>query len=387
MDAGSSQKLNLWLVCFKYAPGNWQHMESFAGRAEENGFSIRFILSKHFSWMTDSFSNMTLYITQSANFTSILLDTVLFLLYRWLILWRLLRKDRPGVIVLVMWHPLNAVFCFLAKLAAGSRIVAWLHEPYKQDKLIYGSKAIIFYLVEWLQTLSMPWIDDVIVHSEFAFQAFQKRYPNFKKPVHIIPLQFRDQPGQKRNRQYVSFLGKAAKAKGIEKFFELVQISTLRGLQWKFAIATSDDLTGHLAKLSPSARENLEVFYEPNLSDTTLREIASHSLVALCLYTSSLQSGVVPLSFMCGTPVVASNIKPLRVSVEHRKTGYFVSLPIQMDEVFEALIYIKNNFSSISENCRQKFLDIYDDRNWKTSYGQLFKKDNTNSEIVFTYVD
>ena len=373
---------NFWLVCFKYAPGNWQHIESFTVQAEENGYGVHLILSKCFSWMTGSFLDKATYVTRSNCFPSILLDTFLFFLYRWVDLWLLLRNEKPQTIVLVMWHPLNAVFCFMAKVVSNSRIVVWLHEPYKKDKRAYGAKAVVFCVVEWIQTLAMPWIDDVVVHSKKALRAFHQRYPNAKQTARMIPLHFRDQPGQQRERQLISFLGKAAKAKGIDAFFELVETSASRNFEWKFGIATCDNISDRLAKMSRTALGNLEIAYNPKLPDAELREMASRSLASLCLYTSSMQSGVVPVAFMCGTPVIATDIDGLREFVDQGKTGYFVPLPARPDAIFEGLTYIKKNFFNLSRNCRQKFLTTYDDRKWKDAYGWLCDENRRKSQKI-----
>jgi glycosyltransferase involved in cell wall biosynthesis len=361
----------LWLVCFKYAPGNWQHMESFAIRAEESGLAVRHVLSKRFRWMVDASSYRVSYATRSDTFVSIVIDTFLFLAYRWIGLARLLRRERPSVVILVMWHPLNVVFCLMARFIASSRVVVWLHEPYKENKSVYGAKAVVFYFVECLQSLAMPWTDDVVVHSELAFQAFRRRYPKAKQDVHVIPLQFRDAPGEKCEQRRIAFLGKAAKAKGINAFLDLVGESTERELDWEFVIATPDPIEPYLAVLTPEARRTVEVIHNPNLSDVELRAVASSSVAVVCLYSASMQSGVVPLAFMCGAPVVATDIPALAYAVSHKRTGYLISTPVTSEAVLEGLTYIAENLSTLSANCRQEFLDVYDDGNWLRAYGWL----------------
>lgn len=366
-------KKNLWLVEFKPAPGNRQHIKSFVARAEENGFVVRLVISKCLLPIAGQFSKNIVHITKSDTVWSIFLDTLLFVLYRWFNSYRLLRKEKPKTILLANWHPLNAIFCIMAKMAAGSQIVVWLHEPYKADKHAYGAKAIAFWGVEFLQSMAMPWIDDVVVHSETGLEAFKTRYPKAKKNVHVIPLQFQDRPGKVSQRTLVSFLGKAAKAKGIGTFFELIEVSAFKKLYWQFGIATGDDISNYLRKMSPIARSKLEIVNDPNLSDEAIREMASKSLAIICPYISNMQSGLVPVAFMCGVPVVATNIKGLRESVQHKETGYLIHKPVKTAEILEALEYIKNNFHDLSQNCRQKFLATYDDCNWINTYNWLWE--------------
>ncbi len=361
----------LWLVEFKPAPANPQHMKSFIVGAEENGFVVMLVISKCLSPIADQLSKNVIHFTRSDTVWSILLDTLLFFLYRWFILYKILCKEKPETILLVNWHPINAIFCIMSKIVAGSKIIVWLHEPYKADKHVYGAKAIAFFGVEFLQSIAMPWIDDVVVHSETGLEAFKIKYPKSKQNIHVIPLQFQDRPGKVRQRTLVSFLGRAAKAKGIDTFFELIELSASKKLDWQFGIATGDDISKYLKKMSPIARSKLEIVYDPNLSDEAIREMTSNSLAIICPYISNMQSGLVPVAFMCGTPVVATNIKSLRESIRHKETGYLIHKASKTTEILEALEYIENNFHNLSQNCRQKFLATYDGRNWINTYNWL----------------
>ena len=130
-------------------------------------------------------------------------------------------------------------------------------------------------------------------------------------------------------------------------FFKLLEVSASRNSRWQFAIATGDNIHGHLEKMSPAARRNLQVFSTPRLSDTALREIASQSLAVLCLYADNMQSGIVPLAFMCGTPVIVTDIESLRESVEHKKTGYFVDLPVTPNAILDGIMYIEKTFFAL----------------------------------------
>lgn len=361
----------LWVVEFKPAPGNRQHIRSFIARAEENGFNVRAVLSRHLSPIASQFSNNVTLFAKSDTMLAIFVDTLLFFLYRWFILYRLLRRDRPKIILLANWHPINAAFCIIAKMAASSRTVVWLHEPYKSDKHLYGPKAMAFVAVEAVQSIALPWIDDVVVHSQTAMEAFKAKYHKAKNNMHVIPLQFQNRPGQASQRTLVSFLGKAAKAKGINVFFELIELSAAKGLDWQFGIATGDDISEHIKAMSTAARSKLKIVNPPDLSDEAIRQMATESLAVVCPYVSNMQSGLVPVAFMCGSPVVATDLKGLRESVQHKETGYLVDIPAQAATILDALDYIKEHFPRLSRQCLQEFLATYDDHNWRSAYGWL----------------
>jgi glycosyltransferase involved in cell wall biosynthesis len=280
--------------------------------------------------------------------------------------------ERPRAIILASWHPVNAALCMMARRIAGTRTAVWLHEPYKEDKAAYGMKAVVFVAVEMLQSLAMSWIDDVIVHSEMALAAFRRRYPRATQGVHLIPLKFQDCPVIETERCMYSFLGRAAKAKGIDMFFEVVEAGAGRIPARHFGIATCDDISCLLEKLSPAARSTLHVVSNPSLPDSNLRRMASASKGVLCLYASSMQSGVVPMAFMCGAPVIVTNVPGLTEAVVDGQTGCILPPNATVDDVLQAIDCVDRDFTMLSNNCRREFLRKYHDNNWSNDYAWLF---------------
>jgi hypothetical protein len=110
---------------------------------------------------------------------------------------------------------MNVLLAGLVKaVCPGAPVIVWLHEPFKDEKKVYGAKAVIIYLVEFFQTLSLRYADIVILFSCRALRLFRQKYPNFRGLERMAALPYRDECFPPvRPRRYISFLGRAVRAR------------------------------------------------------------------------------------------------------------------------------------------------------------------------------
>jgi glycosyltransferase involved in cell wall biosynthesis len=361
----------LVIVSLRYVPGFWQHMESFAAGWRRQGGGVRFLMSSGYQWMNQRYGDVADYTGYSQDLLSTGADSLTFFFKQWPRIHRIWRANPPGAILLESWHPLNLALVRLAKaIFPGIPVIMSVHEPYKDEKWLYGKKAIIFYIIEWFQGLTLPYVDCVVLHSSRGLRLFDQRYPWYNGQKRRIPLQFEDAgPSDGKERHYISFLGRADPAKGIELFFNLVEDCARTNPDWLFQIVTPTDITAYIEKLSPAARERLRVVSRPQLSDAELRQGAANSLVVVALYKETMQSGVIPVALMKGNPVIATNIEGLTEWLEDRKTGVIVSAQPTVQEIQSAISYIMTHFDEMTGPCRQYYLGTFDDGNWERDYG------------------
>ncbi len=351
----------------------WQLLASFARRVQERARPVRLLLNPGFGWMNDAWGPVTDYSFSSQRTGSNLRKALAFL---WLNPWRLKRSFQnhpPAAVLLVSWHPLNFLVARLAKfIYPDIPVITWLHEPYKDEKGVYGVKALIIWLVELCQTLSLWYTDVVILHSRRGLRLFEKRYPNFQGIKRVVPLQFQDDGFDAEiPRRYISFLGRADRAKGIEEFFQLVEEGAKEQLNCDFQIITGSDIQPYLKRLSAAAFRKLRVVYRPQLSDQELRDGAANSLALMALYRETMQSGVIPLALMKGTPIIGTNIEGITEWVRDRETGVIVSNKPAMEELLAAIVYVQDHLEDMTVRCRSHYLATFDDRNWDEHYGWL----------------
>jgi glycosyltransferase involved in cell wall biosynthesis len=335
---------------------------------------VRLLISSGFRWMNSAYNDLTYYNPLSNTIFEVFRHALSFIGkssgYR-----DIFQREPPSAVLLVMWHPLNFLLARQIKsLFPDVPILAWLHEPYKDTKIIYGYKALIILLVEWFQTISLRYVDVVILHSQRALRLFKEKYPHFPNRTYMVPLQFQDHKKEiEPSRQYISFLGRAELAKGIDVFFSLVEESAITNPEWTFQIVTSSNIERYLEKLSPVARRKLFVVNDIHISDEDLRVAAGKSIAILSLYKETMQSGIIPLAFMKGTPIIGTNIEGITEWIRDKETGIRVSSNPSIEEIKSAIGYIRNNFYQMTGRCRIEYLEIFDDRNWDRDYKWLKK--------------
>ena len=350
-------------------------MKSFASCLKEKGWSISFIMSGKFKWMNKDFSDIVYYLTLSKSFLSMLCDMFLFFVYKWIIFQKILRKHNPDVIVFVMWHPLNYFLARIArKVSPCSQILIWLHEPCKVDKSAYKEKALAYRIIEYIQQILLPLTDVVILHSNRALAAFRFRYPDYKGKMRIIPLLFRDEYNAKslNSRVFdITFIGNAAKSKGIDNFFDLARKNQELNLGLRLQIVTSSKIDVYLNELNCEGGKFLKVVRKSRVSDEEIREACAESFTVCAFYKEVTQSGVIPVAFMCGTPVIGTNIEGLNECIIDKFNGSLLPENFSYKDVISALTYAKENFSKLSKNARESYEAIWSERNFEKHYGWL----------------
>jgi glycosyltransferase involved in cell wall biosynthesis len=364
-----------FIVCLKYVPGMWQFISSFGRNLLARGYPVRFLLAPGFRWLNGEFDNLTYYPFPFAGCPSFPQKILSLLWFPGLYLRQLFRHSPPAGVLLASWHPWNFLLARLVKkLSPATPVLAWLHEPYKDEKRVYGAKGVALVLLEWLQGLSLGFLDAAIVHSLRGLRLLASGYPGYRGQRRLIPLQFQDhgfEAGAARN--YISFLGRAEPAKGVDRFFDLVGALGPKVANRQFQIVTASNIAGYLKKLSPSARARLRVVNAPEISDAVIRQAAARSLAVLALYKETTQSGVIPLALMQGTPVIGTDIEGITDWIGDRETGRIVSANPSPAEIEAAITYIQAHFPEMSQRCRAYYLATFDDRNWEREYGWLLE--------------
>jgi len=121
------------------------------------------------------------------------------------------------------------------------------------------------------------------------------------------------------------------------------------------SIATSSTIDAYLAALSPEARARLHVINESTLHDVDIQRAAARSICVLALYETVMQSAVVPVAFMHGTPVIATDLPGLVEVVTDRQTGVIVGQDASVSDIFAAIDSIRDNRAQMEVRCRKAF--------------------------------
>jgi len=212
---------------------------------------------------------------------------------------------------------------------------------------------------------------DVIVFSTCALSLYKKNYLRYNRNVHMMPLPFEDEVGPARleqskpRKRYFGFVGTACKAHGFVAFVKVAKYAARNGSNIPFVIATSVDLTSLLHADKELAdlvkQERILVQHGRKLSN---EEINQYYLDCFCIwnvYLRSTQSGVLPRSFMAGTPVLASRVGSFPEDVFPGLTGEFANADQEPATILAIMERMRAHTSDYVDVCRKRFMEKYHD--------------------------
>lgn len=366
-----------YVVSLKFSPVHKTHSFAFGKQLSQlEGIPVCYLLSHSYAWLVGGPiepNSSIRYFGYSNSVRSMLIDFVAFLLWRWLALWWLFRNNPPICVYFQNPHPLNPLVALLAKVVNRQcRVVVYIHEVTGYG-VHRGFMALYMWLVALVQKMLLRLTDDVMVSSESVKEVLRQAYPVYQKPIRIAPLLFEDFSRQTiESRQYLTYLGRVDDNRGIQTFLDFASYCAKKGLDIRFQIVTRDDISAYLEKLSVETKKQLLVINQPKISDATIAEALRRSIACVLLYKYEImQSGVPPVAYMNGTPVLASSVKGLVEDVIPNQTGVVVHPSPRMEDLLEGVKFIRANIETMSGHCRQLFLDKFSEANWPRYYGWL----------------
>lgn len=357
-----------YVASLKYSPIMWNHARAVGEPIAQQDVPVRYLLDEGYGWMLGE-GRGDCDLLPSAQGANPLRHLVAFLRGGGSRSVReRFRAQAPAVLVFVNLNPLiDRVVLRIARRANPQlRVVALLHEPHAAEKSIYGrTRALLLHVYEWLSRDMARRCDAIILPSETAREAFDAHYRGFRGERRVIPLSFADERCEEAlERRYVSFIGHIAHArqKGLDLFLEMVEEAARRGSDHLFQIVTSEDPSRALAGLSSEARARLHVVHRDRLTDQEISRAIRASKAVVLLQRRVMQSGVVPMAMMNGTPVLASDLDGLTQFVTQGETGEVLPVDPSLDARFEALDRIDAKLDEMSPRCRKLYEETFDSR-------------------------
>jgi glycosyltransferase involved in cell wall biosynthesis len=353
----------------QYNPIFKSHCFALGNQCENYGYSVKYLLSSEYMWMlSDKELNKTEFMANSKDIPTAIFDGLNYK-YR-LALNKLISDFKPNYIYLHNYHPI--LNYYIAELACkrGIVFIQHVHEPYVEDKSSYrGFKRFWLYLFEFMQGRLLKKTDIAVVSSKRALYLFNKRYSNFCGKKILIPLMYEDLGNQAKplDRKYILFIGPPVPSKSPGTFLSIAEYSMAINLNLNFLLITRKKIDD-----DRYLKDNLTVFYKDRISDEELGSFQRQSLMAITPYTVATQSSVVLTSFMHGTPVISTDVGGLKEVISHLETGYLLSKDSSIEEWINGIIFIKNNFNHLSNNCRDYFIANFSEINWHKYFQEIF---------------
>jgi glycosyltransferase involved in cell wall biosynthesis len=280
--------------------------------------------------------------------------------------------SKADIQIAVFWFPSlnNIIQIIKLKLFFKSRIIYVFHEPFDSFINYYMSgfgffKICKIYLINLVNILTIFLSDSVVLPSNSAISLYKKKYKYFNKDFTLIPLMFDDESSNiitVEDKCFISYIGTVAADHAFDKFVTFAQgaLQNKWFTNYTFLIATSSLIPqSEKNKLNKYFLDGKIVFSEGSfMSNETINNFYEKSVIVWNAYNRSMQSGVLPKSFMFGTPVLLLK-KNANEFVDDNKNCILLESNSDINEIKEAINIILKNKVEFSNNCRLKFLSTF----------------------------
>lgn len=209
----------------------------------------------------------------------------------------------------------------LAKLIGYKKVVLTIHDVVRHPG---ENEGYLSHMRFWLRKRAAK----LIVHGRFLKKQLISIYPGFDQKINVIPhgvLAFYKEWEDDNIRQddaTVLFFGRINKYKGLDVLIQAEPFVSKEIPQVKFVIAgRGDEIIKYKDELNQKKQFVLLDRYIPNAEVAPLFQKAS---VVVLPYVEASQSGVIPIAYCLGRPVIATSVGSIPEVVEEGKTGFIV---------------------------------------------------------------
>lgn len=244
---------------------------------------------------------------------------------------RAIRKFQPDVIHYQNGHLFfNLVLTWLKKYP----MVITIHDPRQH----LGDKESLK-TPQWLMDYGFRQANQVIVHGNDLVDVVEKEIGFRRDQIHVIPHiaigERAERPADLERDLRLLFFGRIWEYKGLDYLIRAQPLVSAVYPQAKFVIGgTGEDFDRYRRMMVDP--ERFEV-HNDWISDELRSQMFAEASVVVLPYVEASQSGVIPLAYTHGKPVIATTVGGLPDMVEHGQTGLLVP-PRDVENLAEAMI-------------------------------------------------
>lgn len=179
----------------------------------------------------------------------------------------------------------------------------------------------------------------------------------------------------KKDKICIIFFGRLLKYKGIELLLDSVNQIQDR-INIHLTIAGSGNLSTYKKKIDKI--NNISIFNDW-LKDIDIIKLFDENDICVLPYLESSQSGVVPISFMTGTPIIATNVGGLKEQITNNYNGVIVDKNIKsLTDAILSIYNNKNTYNKFSIACHNTFETKFSFKNFKSEIINFIDRLNLN---------
>ena len=217
-------------------------------------------------------------------------------------------------------------------------------------------------------------IDWIVTCSPNSKNVYSKLYPSQKDKVYMLPLgpHMPDRtticPTEIKNlSDYFMFFGRIDKYKGIDVL--LHSFSKWKGTR-KLVIAGGGSLQPEEIKMAN--KDSRVILINRFIKDEEMPYLFKNARAIVLPYKDATQSGILPIAYMCGKPVICSNVIGIAQFVVNNSTGFICN---NDNDYIAAYSNIEDNniLKEMASNARQYYEAQLE---WSANIKQMLKQFN-----------
>jgi len=196
---------------------------------------------------------------------------------------------------------------------------------------------------QWILNLGYRRADEIIVHSNYVKQqlAVTRRIPSVH--IHVVPHMGLGKTGRMANNhrsQTVLFFGRIWEYKGLEYLIRAEPFITAEVPEARIVIAGQGEDFSRYRRMM--VHPDRFVVHNEYISESHCAELFEQATVVTLPYIEASQSGVIPLAYGHGKPVVGTEVGGIPEMIEHGQTGFCVP-PRDEGALANAIVRILQN--------------------------------------------
>lgn len=247
---------------------------------------------------------------------------------------KVIRDNNIDLIHITGSHEWNPIIGLLLKFVVRKPFVYTVHDPEHHEGI-----SLYFKIPESLIRI-MP--DGMIVHTKSGKEYLSNK-KKFIGPIGTIPIGIFSMFNSKiadegKEENEILFFGRIEPYKGLDVLLSSAPIIFNKLPNWKIVIAGN----GSLRPYKDLINDKRIMVINRYIRDEEVQQLMRRAKIIALPYKSATQSGIVPIAYAFGKPVIATNVGGLPDVVINEKTGLIIP-PNDKHALADAVIRLAND--------------------------------------------
>lgn len=351
--------MNCVIISAKFSPPQMSHFAAISALFKELGHSPYLLLHPSYQSKLDDIEAQVYYINQ--------IDTM------------------PVMDVAMVYNMSLHDTKILSRLKKGNNFKSFFvyHEPWYgmsywiRDFFRGGVKMLMLprlVAIHYFAKKLLKTVDCVILSSERGKEQYLKKDVKYNSTYKVFPLVFKDETKNipYQEREYFSYIATASKEKNFPLFINFISHYLPIDPNLKVQIITKSDISKYWNHELDKYVRNGRILLQTgrNLENREINLALMRSSCTWLYYHHSTQSGVLARSFMCGSPILASN-QGFQEFI-NGKNGLICSSG-QFDDLYKSYNEICKKKEQMSKNSRESFR-MFDYKEFKNAFFEILDR-------------